>query len=484
MTTNSLLIRVSAMNTIFSPVAVLARSLCMSFLLSMAAASAIALPANAEPVNTASHSKNVPPKLYGKLYSRDILRGATLKDVYIYNDKRTTSYGPAYANIVAGTSNFIKCTPPSGRKFAYALCYYSGPNAPTGTNAENPPLPCTMSKDGRYANCTCYAITNEMAAGKIPYLVDINAISNLDIYRKTIEACGRDGEKCASGGVEPAVCDAINTNLLVPGADMISVFSTLYGQDYAVQGEDPMTNCVGKDAGVYAGCMTAPCELTGKKDANGNALVNCKCPIYNGPYQIGQANQSCDANTSTTSSSSKRDKINVWSAAYNPSQEPLPPATSTCIPDMAGTNGCPLYDPAKQSVYNSTISPTSSLCQNVCASYDTSMQPSTSTQVGYTCDATLCTTIGIGQHGTSSPSVKAQAVLAQQACAGVGSMSNFQQIMLVEALANCSCCASQVCGCTGRNGSTNEALGVLNESQRKQGITPQCDINGTLCPAV
>jgi hypothetical protein len=109
------------------------------------------------------------------------------------------------------------------------------------------------------------------------------------------------------------------------------------------------------------------------------------------------------------------------------------------------------------------------------------MQPSTSVQVGYACDATLCTTIGIGQSGTSSPSVKAQAELAQQGCAGVGTMSNFQEIMLVEALANCSCCASQVCGCTGRNSTTNEKIGALNEAQRKQGIVPQCDINGTLC---
>jgi len=213
-------------------------------------------------------------------------------------------------------------------------------------------------------------------------------------------------------------------------------------------------------------------------------LVNCKCPIYNGPYQIGQANQSCDANKTAAGTSSRRGRTNVWSAAYNPSQEPLPPKTNTCIPDMAGKNGCPLYDPTKQTVYNATINPSSALCQNVCASYDSTMQPSSSIQVGYSCDATLCTTVGIGQTGTSSPSVRAQAVLAQQGCAGVENMSAFQQIMLVEALANCSCCASQVCGCTGRNSATNDAIGTLNQAQRNQGITPQCDINGTLCPAV
>ena len=480
-TANSLCSREVAINPMVPMFMVIARSLLLSSFLAITAGIAVASPALAESGSVSASSHNLPPKVYGKLYSRDVLRGATLKDVYTFNDKRTTSNGPAYANIVDGSSNFIKCTPPSGRTFAYALCYYSGPNAPTGTNSENPPLPCTMSQDGRYAHCTCYTITNEMAAGKVPYLVDINAISNLDIYKKTIEACGRDGEKCASGDIEPAVCEAINTNLLVPGADLISVFSTLYGQNYAVQGQDPMTNCTGKDAGVYAGCMTAPCEFTGKKDKNGNALVNCKCPIYNGPYQVGQANQSCDANQTAAGTSSKKGKINVWSAAYNPSGEALPPKSSSCIPDMAGTNGCPLYDSAKQPVYNATISSTSSLCQNVCASYDATMQPSTSVQVGYACDATLCTTIGIGQSGTSSPSVKAQAELAQQGCAGVGTMSNFQEVMLVEALANCSCCASQVCGCTGRNSTTNEKIGALNEAQRKQGIVPQCDINGTLC---
>lgn len=469
------------MNTTRMIGTIITRNLCLIFSFAATALITVASPVFAETESVSTSSNHLPPRVYGKLYSRDILRGASLKDVYTFNDRRTTTNGPAYANIVNSSSNFIKCTPPSGRAFAYALCYYSGPNAPTGTNADNPPLPCTMSADGRYANCTCYAITNELAAGKVPYLVDINAISNLDMYKKTIETCGRSGEKCASGATDVAVCDAINTNLLVPGADMISVFSTLYGQDYAVQGQDPMTNCVGKDAGVYAGCMTAPCELTGKKDKNGNALVNCKCPIYTGPYQIGQANQSCDANKTATGTSSKRGKTNVWSAAYNPSEEPLPPKTSSCIPDMAGQNGCPLYDPTKQTIYNATINPTSTLCQNVCASYDTTMQPSSSVQVGYSCDATLCTTIGIGQRGTSSPSVAAQGKLAQEACAGVENMTNFDEIMLVEALANCSCCASQVCGCTGRNSATNQALATLNQAQRTQSITPQCDINGTLC---
>jgi len=457
----------------------LVRCLCRIFVPTTVAMLAVVLPAFAQTESSVASSEgSQPPRAYGKLYSREVLRGVTLDDVYSFNVRRTTTNGPAYANIVSGSSNFIQCYPPTGRRFSYALCYYSGPNTPTGTNPQNPALPCTLSESGEYANCTCYAITNEMAAAKLPYLVDINAISNLDIYKKTVEACGKNGEKCSSGGIDVAVCDAINTNLLVPGADLVSVFSTLYTQDYSVQGESPMTSCTGKDAGVYAGCMTAPCELTGKTDKNGNKLVNCKCPIYNGPYQVGQANQNCDANKP---SPSRRGKTNVWSAAYNPANTPLPPKTSRCIPDMAGKNGCPLYDPAKQPVYDATINPNSTLCQNVCASYNNSLQTSSSVQVGYSCDATLCTTIGIGQTGSSSPSVKAQAELAEKACAGVGNMSDFEQIVLVESLAKCSCCASQVCGCSGITSATNQAIGTLNQSQRNQGITPQCDINSTLC---
>jgi hypothetical protein len=101
--------------------------------------------------------------------------------------------------------------------------------------------------------------------------------------------------------------------------------------------------------------------------------------------------------------------------------------------------------------------------------------------VGYTCDATLCTTIGIGQGKTYNPSVKAQTALASQACQGVGQMANFSQIMLAESLANCSCCASQICGCSTPNAQTNQSVFSLNQAQRVNTIEPQCGINGTLC---
>ena len=56
-----------------------------------------------------------------------------------------------------------------------------------------------------------------------------------------------------------------------------------------------------------------------------------------------------------------------------------------------------------------------------------------------------------------------------------------KQVMLVEALAECSCCASQVCGCENINEPTNTAIFDLNQQQLNAGIQPQCKLNGTLC---
>ena len=49
---------------------------------------------------------------YGKIYSNQILRGVTLKDVK-FNALWTTAIGPACANIVEESSNFINCKPPT-----------------------------------------------------------------------------------------------------------------------------------------------------------------------------------------------------------------------------------------------------------------------------------------------------------------------------------------------------------------------------------
>lgn len=421
---------------------------------------------------------------YGRKYSNAILRGVTLKDVYRFNDLQTTSYGPAYADILEKGSNFLSCMPPQGRPFTYALCFFSGPAYPTGDNASNPALPCKLNADGTVANCTCYAISSENTSPKMPYYVDINAISNLYIYQKTIETCGLDGSGCSHGEKDPAVCDAINTNLLVPGADMVSVYSPMFSSDYDARNQSNVTSCTGQNQGLYAGCMTAPCNKTGQFDSNGNELVECKCPVYNGPYQIGQGGQNCDANQpppgNTAQTKPAKGKY-VWSAAYNTGGgAPTPPATP-CIPDSGGSNGCPLYDPSKD--YSQIISPDSALCKNVCKSYGQSTQNYGIGQSAYTCDSTLCTTVGIGQSDNPNynPSSKTQASLIGAACNGLSNSSGLQPILLVETLAGCSCCASQVCGCDTASPETNQEIYQLNQKQTDDGILTQCQINGTLC---
>ncbi len=206
------------------------------------------------------------------------------------NTLPTTPFGPPWADILMKPENFVECT-----GAAIALCYYSGPG---------PTTPCTPDGLG-LANCTCY----EIPAGQ-PYKVDINAILNLDVYLKTVAVCGQNGEKCQPTGSRPApVCKAINDNTLIPGADLISTFS-LFLEKRAK--EDPQfsihpTSCA---SAAYAGCMTAPCKRTGKRDPTTHLeLVQCGCPTFTGPYQVG---------TEIEQSQCVLEGNYVWSAAYTP----------------------------------------------------------------------------------------------------------------------------------------------------------------------
>ena len=199
------------------------------------------------------------------------------------NTLPTTPYGPAWADIVIQQSNFLEC-----KGASIALCYYSGPEGTT---------PCTLD-GGNVANCTCYQIP----AGQ-PYFVDINGILNMDVYLQTVEQCGKDGSKCKpTGTVEAPVCQAVNNNTLIPGADLVSTFSTYLAKQIKI---DP-TTCATPAA--YAGCMTAPCKQTGKTDpATGLPLVQCGCPTYTGPYQVG---------TDIQQSQCVLGSPYIWSAAY------------------------------------------------------------------------------------------------------------------------------------------------------------------------
>jgi hypothetical protein len=245
--------------------------------------------------------------------------GAALRAIqaatFRFNDRYTTPFGPAYADIWLVQSDFLACRPPVGRQFSYALCYFSGPAIGTpvpadGTASVNPPLPCILSPEGKSANCTCYEIKTEQYPPYVPYFVSINAILNLNLYLRTIAACGHDGELCSpqpptrdNTWWNPApICRAANTNSVIPGAELISVFSTLKNSDYDTGTSPNSTTCA---AGKYAGCMTAPCRHTGKQDDAGNDLVECTCPVYDGPFELGQAGVPCDANELTPAAASQ-----------------------------------------------------------------------------------------------------------------------------------------------------------------------------------
>jgi hypothetical protein len=212
------------------------------------------------------------------------------------NTLPTTRYGPPWADIVEKPSNFLEC-----KGAAIALCYYSGPG---------PTTPCNPDGLG-IANCTCY----EIPSGK-PYLVDINAILNRDVYLKTVAKCGKDGGNCRpTGPLEAPVCEAINNNTLIPGADLISTFSLYLEKESVTDKEKEFfivpTLC---PTAAYAGCMTAPCKRTGKIDPKTRLpLVQCGCPVFTGPYQVGKkiSQDECVLGGNY-----------VWSAGYAPTPTP------------------------------------------------------------------------------------------------------------------------------------------------------------------
>src|SRR5208283_1619397 len=161
------------------------------------------------------------------------------------------------------------------------------------------------------------------------------------VYEDTIAQCGADGSLCATLNSAP-VCANVNRGNLIPGSSVYSTFSF----DCVPENGIGLTNCAQEQ---YAGCMTAPCFKTSQA-----GIVNCSCPTFNGPYQVGQNDQACTLDDNL-----------VWSAAYappaaTPTSTPLPPGFSVstnsaalaaipspgaCLPDAPGGLGCPLYDP-------------------------------------------------------------------------------------------------------------------------------------------
>ena len=237
---------------------------------------------------------------------------------FVPTDCWTTPDGPAKADVIIGnaltSTNMLYCNGGS-----YALCFFSGPPYATGKKGKNnPPLPCVLKGD--IANCTCQVYTSG------PYFVDINAILNRGAYYETVQACGQSGAKCANiencgrdgtkKGCEkrtPApVCKYVqhqnpkDPNVsLMPKADLVSTFSFAMDANYQIG----TTPC---DAGLYAGCMTAPCFFKegAKKPPSDGDPIQCECPTYNGVFQVGQFRQKNDC-----SIPSENERRYVWSAS-------------------------------------------------------------------------------------------------------------------------------------------------------------------------
>ncbi len=300
-----------------------------------------------------------------------------------------------------------------------------------------------------------------------PYFVDINAILNLDVYLDTIKKCGSDGSKCQPTGPHSApVCDAINSGNFVPGAEVISTFSLALAANRDIPLGSTACYKPAVPDPLYAGCMTAPCKKL-RDGSNGDPVVDpytglelaqCACPLWQGNFQVGQGTEQ-DPESCTLGDD------NVWSAAYSPKEEllpllpPPPPPPHYCWPDAPGDTGCPLLPPNYLPQVPRNVS-----CQKVCSEYKQSNHMGI--QVGYTCDATLCT-------AASDP------ILVKSACTGLAKHSP-SEILKLETEVGFSCAASQICGCE-PNKKTNDAIWRFNEAQRALDIDSQCEQNGTLC---
>jgi len=334
------------------------------------------------------------------------------------NTLQTTEYGPAWADVRTGSDDWAACFGP------YALCYYAN---------------CTPSPDG-VADCPCYDWFGTS-------YVLLTAILNLDAYNETQAFCSENPGVCLGVPNSAPVCEYINSGQFMSGAARISTFST-----YRAAVEPIGSTDCSNDPGVYAGCMTAPCFGPITTDPDGHtATLSCDCPTFDGPYQVGKSGLTCD------------DEPLAWSAAYNPNGAPSNPCdiVAGCIPDApADQCGCPLYVPGE-----TTLPPNSGIdCNEVCQQY-ASCTGNAGVELGYTCDASLCTS--------------EDRAIVLPACNGLQNC-DLSEVFAAERAAGCSCCATQLCGCDA-NPQTDAAVAAVNAAQRANGETPQCDVNGTLC---
>jgi len=240
---------------------------------------------------------------------------------------------PPRADEFEATTNFLAC-----RGNGYALCYYSGPTGhqPTRPGTTAPSLPCNPAGPAAAA-CVCYALPGGVYESELTWnYVEVGSILNPQVRSETMEQCEEDGSNClnmvnlhgicrtAEGVIaeaeecqEAPVCSYLgNAEAGIPqtlypereDVTLISTFSFAYSDVHMLGSHD----CTDTPYHQYAGCMTAPCT----QDEDG--LTTCECPLYEGPYQVGQDYSALQCNISP----------NVWSAAYHDTD-----GTNTPAPD-------------------------------------------------------------------------------------------------------------------------------------------------------
>jgi len=196
----------------------------------------------------------------------------------------TTNFGPAYRDTAESGSQFLACSS------QFALCFESG----------KPPLPCTLSPDGRSADCKC------LVFNKTNYVL-ATAILNYPVYQSTIQACFSTATNPCKGTNTAPVCQYLPGGALIPGADVISTYdpATQDSLTKALNRQAPTTTCA---KAPFAGCMTAPCTL----DQSG-LTATCKCPVFYGRFTLVGKDAQCSLGGNF-----------VPSASYMPALDPNP----------------------------------------------------------------------------------------------------------------------------------------------------------------
>src|SRR5215510_12169866 len=190
----------------------------------------------------------------------------------------STNFGPAFRDTIEKPSQLVPCT---GQ---FALCFHSGAD----------PLPCTLTKNGKYANCTC------TVQNSTNYVL-VNAILNYNEYLVTLAACGADGSGCSTPDSAP-VCAELVKGKLIPGAKVISTFDPASVEQIVSAIQSGTSSATGCD-GAYAACMTAPCKI--KKDGT----AQCSCPVFHGRCQLVGDSNACSLGGNLIPSASYSPKL-------------------------------------------------------------------------------------------------------------------------------------------------------------------------------